>query len=84
MAADITKLLVEQPGVDLNFQGSTNGYTPLHDALWHGYIECANVLLDKGARCDVRGHDGKTPLCVALEAFGSAVDVVDKIRQRSP
>ena len=37
--ADSTRILSERPGVDLDFQGATNGYTPLHDALWHGYVE---------------------------------------------
>ena len=82
--ADITRLLVQQPGIDLNFQGATNGYTPLHDALWHGYVDCAQILLDAGAKCDVRGNDGKTPLCIAREVFGSAVAVVRVLEDRTP
>ncbi|MFI1628220.1 ankyrin repeat domain-containing protein [Streptomyces noursei] len=44
--AGITALLVKEPGTDLDFQGITNGYPPLHDALWHSYEECARVLID--------------------------------------
>ena len=77
--ADITRLLIEQPKIDLNFQGSTNGYTPLHDALWHGFVDCASLLLDAGARTDVKGHDGKTPLCIARESLGQATDLVNQL-----
>jgi ankyrin repeat protein len=64
-------MIAAWPGVDLNFQGATNGYTPLHDALWHGYDECARVLVDAGASLDLVGHDGKSPADLAAEVFGS-------------
>ncbi|MFC8914633.1 ankyrin repeat domain-containing protein [Streptomyces sp. NPDC057116] len=69
--ADITAQLVGRPGIDLDFQGATNGYTPLHDALWHGYEECVRILVGAGARLDLVGHDGKTPLDLAVEVFGT-------------
>ncbi|MCC7372674.1 MAG: ankyrin repeat domain-containing protein [Chloroflexi bacterium] len=68
--ADIARLLAAHPGINLDFQGGTNGYTGLHDALWHGYADCAQVLVDAGARLDLRGHDGKTPLDLATEVLG--------------
>ncbi|MDH6216887.1 ankyrin repeat domain-containing protein [Streptomyces pseudovenezuelae] len=68
--AGITADLVAHDGIDLNFQGATNGYSPLHDALWHGYADCVAALLDAGARLDLVGHDGKTPLDLAVEVFG--------------
>lgn len=80
--ADITKLLVDQPGIDINFQGATNGYSPLHDALWHGYSECAQILLNAGARIDLKGHDGKTPLVIATEVFGQDHEMVKLIRSK--
>ncbi|WP_053720082.1 ankyrin repeat domain-containing protein [Saccharothrix sp. NRRL B-16348] len=76
----ITALLVTAPGVDLDFQGATNGYTPLHDALWHGYDECARTLLDAGARTDLVGHDGKTPLDVALDVFDPDHPIIARLR----
>ena len=79
---DITQMLVEQPGIHLNFQGSTNGYTPLHDSLWHGYADCARILIEAGARLDLRGHDGKTPLDIAIEVFGSEDDMVKLIQSK--
>ncbi|MDG4861815.1 ankyrin repeat domain-containing protein [Streptomyces sp. T-3] len=68
--AGITADLVRQPGINLDFQGATNGYSPLHDALWHGYEDCARTLVEAGARLDLVGHDGKTPLDLAIEVFG--------------
>ncbi|KQV15311.1 MULTISPECIES: ankyrin repeat domain-containing protein [unclassified Kitasatospora] len=68
--AAITGLLVARPGIQLDFQGATNGYTPLHDALWHGYEDCVRILLDAGARTDLVGHDGKLPYDLAVEVFG--------------
>lgn len=68
--SEILAILATQPGVDLNVPGPSNGYTPLHDALWLGYAECARVLVEAGARLDLEGHDGKTPLMLAKEAFG--------------
>jgi len=80
--ADITRLLVAHPGINLDFQGGTNGYTGLHDSLWHGYADCADILVEAGARLDLRGHDGKTPLDLATEVLGAEHAVTAKIRAR--
>ncbi|MFE1339445.1 ankyrin repeat domain-containing protein [Streptomyces sp. NPDC058733] len=77
--AGITRDLVAHDGIDLDFQGATNGYTPLHDALWHGYADCVTALLDAGARLDLVGHDGKTPLDLATEVFGPADSLTERI-----
>jgi len=78
--ADITRMLARQPGINLDFQGATNGYTPLHDALWHGYDECAKILLEAGARLDLRGHDGKLPIDIAIDTFGKDHEMVKLLR----
>ena len=78
--AGIVGLLARQPGVWLDFQGPSNGYTPLHDALWHGFEECSRILVEAGARLDQQGHDGKTPLDIAREAFGPEHELVDYLR----
>ncbi len=77
---EITAALAAAPGVELDYQGATNGYTALHDALWHGYEVCASILLDAGARVDVTGHDGKTALDIATEVFGPEHAIVARIR----
>ena len=68
---DILRLLVARPEINLDPQGPSNGYTPLHDAVWLGYQDCAEVLVRAGARLDIKGHDGKTPLMLVSESFGS-------------
>ena len=78
--ADITGILVRVPGVDLDYQGITNGYTALHDALWHGFEDCARILLDAGARVDLKGHDGKTPSMLAVRNFAPDHDLTAAIR----
>ena len=80
---DIAALLARQPGVNLDFQGPSNGYTPLHDAIWHGFDACARVLVEAGARLDLLGHDGKTPLDLARETFGDGHAITDLIRDRA-
>ncbi|QMS86173.1 ankyrin repeat domain-containing protein (plasmid) [Nostoc edaphicum CCNP1411] len=80
--ADITKILVDQPGIDIDFQGATNGYTPLHDALWHGYAECAEILINAGARLDLKGHDGKTPLAIASGVFDQEHAIIKLIQSK--
>jgi ankyrin repeat protein len=53
--------------VELDAQGPYNGYTALHDAVWHGHADCARILIEAGARIDVEGLDGRTPLRMAEE-----------------
>jgi ankyrin repeat protein/ketosteroid isomerase-like protein len=81
--ADILRMILDHPDVDIDVQGPINGYTPIHDALWHGYTECAQMLLDAGARLDLKGHDGKTPLQVAIDVYGPDADIIHRIREKS-
>ncbi len=78
---EILRMILDQPDVDIDVQGPINGYTPLHDALWHGYTECAEMLLDAGCRLDLKGHDGKTPLQVAIDVYEPDADIVTRIRE---
>lgn len=79
---EILKLLLKQRGIDINAVGYTNGYTPLHDALWHGFDNCADALIDAGARLDIHGHDGKLPIDISDEVFGSDSPLSNKIRKK--
>jgi uncharacterized protein len=65
--SEVARLLVADPRLELNAQGPYNGYTPLHDAVWHGHLETARVYLDAGARLDLPGLDGRTPVRMAHE-----------------
>lgn len=79
---EILRMILDHPDVDIDVQGPINGYTPLHDALWHGYTECAEMLVDAGCRLDLKGHDGKTPLQVAIDVYGPEADMVKRIREK--
>ncbi len=78
--ADVTRILAAHPGVNLDFQGASNGYTPLHDALWHGFDTCAKILVEAGARLDIVAYDGKLPVDIAREVFGEDHAIVGRVR----
>lgn len=65
--SEIMKMLVNHPDAQkyINDQGLNNGYTPLHDAIWHGNTEAAKILIDAGARLDLTTYEGDTPLDLA-------------------
>ncbi|MDH3327887.1 MAG: ankyrin repeat domain-containing protein [Desulfobulbaceae bacterium] len=79
---EVARILVGADNVDINVRGDMNGYTPLHDALWHSNTETARVLLEAGARVDIKGHDGLNCLDIALKVYPSDHKIVHTIRQR--
>ena len=56
---EIVVLLINY-GLDVNAKGLSNGYTPLHDAVWANNLDAARVLIAHGARMDIRAKDGLT------------------------
>lgn len=80
---EILQLLINHPDIDIDIQGPINGYTPLHDALWHGHTECAEIIIKAGARLDLQGHDGKTPLDIAKDVYGANSKMVDLIQSQN-
>jgi len=80
--ARITAMLAASPGICLDVQGTTNGYTPLHDALWHGFADCALVLIRAGARLDLKGNDGLLPIDLARHVFGASNEVLTLIQPK--
>ena len=81
---EITERLTRAEGIKLNIQGAANGYTPLHDSLWHGYADCARVLLDAGARTDLIGHDGYYPLDMARIYLGPDHEITLRLEALPP
>lgn len=84
--ADILKELLSSPKMNeqiINVQGKINGYSPLHDALWHGFEDCALILLED-SRCEVglKGHDGKDELAICKEVFGTDHKLYGLIKSR--
>lgn len=68
---DAAAVLVKHPDFELDPQGFYNGYSPLHDATWHGHSKTVKVLLDAGANTQLRTVAGQTALDIARE-FGYA------------
>lgn len=46
-------------------QGGYNGFTALHDAVWHGHLDAVRALIKAGVRLDLRTHSGLTPRALA-------------------
>lgn len=82
--ADVLKEILKSPKINkdiVNVQGQINGYTPLIDALWHGFEECAQILLDHPL-CTLGhiAHDGKNEYDVAYQVFGADHPITEKIK----
>lgn len=63
---EIITLLINY-GFDVNAQGLSNGYTPLHDAVWANNLAALEILLKHMAKTDIRGKDGLSPYEKALK-----------------
>lgn len=63
------QILVEDGRLELDAQGPYNGYTALHDAIWHGHKDTVEVFLKAGANLYLKTHTGHTPLELA-ELYG--------------
>jgi ankyrin repeat protein len=57
---------VGAPALEIDAQGPYNGFTPLHDAVWHGHLVAARALVDAGARLNLKTHAGLTPRGLAV------------------
>lgn len=51
----------------MNFQDN-RGWTPLHHAAKHGYLEVVRLLVESGADPTMTCEDGKVPICMAAAA----------------
>lgn len=58
-------------GADINAQ-AINGFTPLHDAAWVGDYPLVKMLVERGARTDIKNNDGQTALQCAEIGRGRA------------
>ncbi len=62
---ETVRTLIEQ-GADVNM-AQAGGYTPLHQAAASGLVEVVKILLEAGAKPDMRCDQGKTPADYARE-----------------
>ena len=70
----------------LDGQSASAGNTPCHLAARLGYEECLRVLMEYGARVDVRDSSGCTPLILAVrfKRYGAMkVSVAASVVQRT-
>jgi ankyrin repeat protein len=70
--------LREQGGGEINAQGPYNGYTAMHDAVWHGHPDALAVILDwPGVRFDLCGLDGRTAEQLAIDlGYNEMADMI--------
>ncbi|WP_261836989.1 ankyrin repeat domain-containing protein [Vibrio ishigakensis] len=81
--ADMLKLLSQYEGFDevKDAMGPNNGYTPLHDAIWHGHTEAAKVLIEAGADTSIVAYDGLTPKDLAQQfGYQDIVELIDEAK----
>lgn len=77
--AEVARILAADPRLELDTRGPYNGYTPLHDAVWHGHLETARAYIEAGARLDLRALDGRTPLEMArVYGYPHLVEVLER------
>jgi ankyrin repeat protein len=76
-ARSITALV--EAGAFVDIQRPTTGETPLHEALRHGFPECAELLINAGANKNVVAFDGKRPAEVAVEVLGANAPILAKL-----
>jgi len=83
---DILQTLLNSPKMAkdvVNVQGKINGYTPLIDALWHGFTECSDILLaNPDCELGFTGHDGKNELDISMQVFGPDHHITKIIQSR--
>ncbi|KAK9700484.1 Ion transport protein [Popillia japonica] len=67
--------MLEVKGINVNAKTRERDLTALHLAAEGGYVECIEVLLEKGADTNAKNHRGQTPLHLAARA--QAFDCVE-------
>ena len=68
--------------LDLDIQGPWQGFTPLHDALWQGHPDCAEILIKGGADVHLEAVTGELPVDLAVATFGANHPIVTLLRGR--
>jgi len=69
----VRPLLDHKPEADVNAQDE-DGWTALHLAAYNGHEQVGRILLNRGAKGDVKNFEGKTPLELASESHHSEME----------
>ena len=64
MTSSVVRML-EMRSIDVEAKGGVEGRTCLTTAAAHGYLDICRLLIDRGARLDVKDRNGNTPLYYA-------------------
>lgn len=79
--AEIMELIVKHPDFEKikDAQGPTTGYTPLHDAIWHGHTKTTKILIDAGVDTSIKAWDGLTALELAKKkGYKDIIELFEK------
>ena len=63
---ECAKILLGIQNVEVNVQNKL-GDTPLHNAAWKGHPEIVEMLLERGARKDIKNNEKQTPYTLAAK-----------------
>lgn len=58
----VIRLLLAQEGIVVNTSHDSIGHTPLSTAIYRGYVDIAEILLQHGAKFDISYKGGRSPL----------------------
>ena len=75
-ACDAARVLIEK-GAKIDAQTAYFRETPLHLAIQERKTEMIDLLLDKGANCDIRNYEGENSVFMAVRWCG--VDILEKL-----
>ncbi|KAJ0337707.1 hypothetical protein COL154_006212 [Colletotrichum chrysophilum] len=70
--------LLHVTDLDVNLRGRS-GETPLHDSAWKLDARGASILVNAGARCDIKNSDGQTPVDIVM--LRNRPDILDILRR---
>eukprot|EP00833_Pecoramyces_ruminatium_P011456 jgi/Orpsp1_1/1185488/evm.model.c7180000094036.1 len=79
---EIVKLLLKQPGIDVNIQG-IKGDTTLMLAVHKGYIDIVKLLLDKPIDVNIQNSKGYTALMIVTNMIGKIEFIREKSQNKS-
>lgn len=69
---ECVKALLLEANIVLDVQNKM-GDTPLHQSAWKGQAACVELLLEAGAKSDIKNNESRTPFCLARDPATQAL-----------